>query len=598
MSFIVLAGVLAFATGASPAPPGPSLQPDVPRAITPEASPASLAGAMGIASADLASASLGASDPRGVGVVEGTLSSFPRQGETFAVLATGLAESADDPDANNAEALGDGDPSDDVSFVLDGLNNSQGFDLVQLTLVLTPPPDKTSLSFDFGFYSEEFPDFINNVFNDAFIAELGAEPFSSNITIVGDDINAPANVAFDPNGEVISVNAAYGFDPLQPNPDTGTTYDGTSGLLRATGCLPEVLPTGNVVLVLSITDLGDFRLDSAVFLDNFQWGTSSDCTPGAQRLAIDLVPQTATNPVGTSHTVTATVRDDLGDPIPGRRVGFVVNGAHVIGGSGQTNAGGQATFSFTGVVTGTDAITAWIDENENGNLDFDERFAEVEKIWVESTAISLTPPAALNPVGATHTVTATVLDNLGDPMQGQIVGFWVSGANQAGGQASTDAGGQATFSYTGDSAGQDTIIAWVDKNGDGTPDSNEPAAQANAGWEDPTAITLAAFGAAGQDGQVLLTWETASELENEGFHLWRSTVLRGPYVRLNPALIPARGNETTGQTYTYLDGDVANGVTYYYKLEDVDSHGLSDFHGPVSATPSPIRRVFLPLIAK
>jgi len=37
--------------------------------------------------------------------------------------------------------------------------------------------------------------------------------------------------------------------------------------------------------------------------------------------------------------------------------------------------------------------------------------------------------------------------------------------------------------------------------------------------------------------------------------------------------------------YEYTDYDVINGVTYRYKLEDVDYRGNTELHGPVSATP-------------
>jgi hypothetical protein len=116
--------------------------------------------------------------------------------------------------------------------------------------------------------------------------------------------------------------------------------------------------------------------------------------------------------------------------------------------------------------------------------------------------------------------------------------------------------------------------------------------------EDPTAITLASFIAKAGADHVILTWETASEINNEGFNLWRGEAADGPYTKINASLIPAQGDADTGASYTYTDTAVVKGVTYYYKLEDVDVHGVSAFHGPVSATPSQIRRIYLPLVLK
>ena len=41
----------------------------------------------------------------------------------------------------------------------------------------------------------------------------------------------------------------------------------------------------------------------------------------------------------------------------------------------------------------------------------------------------------------------------------------------------------------------------------------------------------------------------------------------------------------SGASYEYVDTDVKNRKTYYYKLEDIDVNGVATFHGPMSATP-------------
>ena len=56
--------------------------------------------------------------------------------------------------------------------------------------------------------------------------------------------------------------------------------------------------------------------------------------------SLDLTPATATNPVGTPHTVTATLTDREGAPIAGAPIAFTVAGVNPGTGSGTTNAGG------------------------------------------------------------------------------------------------------------------------------------------------------------------------------------------------------------------------------------------------------------------
>jgi hypothetical protein len=81
---------------------------------------------------------------------------------------------------------------------------------------------------------------------------------------------------------------------------------------------------------------------------------------------LSLDPLTATNPVGTTHTVTATVKDSAGAPLAGIHVTFVVTGANA-GASGtcvpascDSDAAGHVSFTYTGTNAGDDTINASI----------------------------------------------------------------------------------------------------------------------------------------------------------------------------------------------------------------------------------------------
>jgi len=101
----------------------------------------------------------------------------------------------------------------------------------------------------------------------------------------------------------------------------------------------------------------------------------------------------------------------------------------------------------------------------------------------------------------------------------------------------------------------------------------------------PTAVGMKTFCAHAYEDYVLLEWTTAHEIDNAGFHLHRSLSREGPYTRINQSLIPGQGYSIRGAHYQFFDEDVEIGVTYYYKLEDVDFHGHGTFHGPAWATP-------------
>jgi len=100
----------------------------------------------------------------------------------------------------------------------------------------------------------------------------------------------------------------------------------------------------------------------------------------------------------------------------------------------------------------------------------------------------------------------------------------------------------------------------------------------------PTLVELVSFLATPvSSGSVSITWETASEIDAEGFHLWRVEKDGKPYTRITETLIPAEGGPLWGARYEYLDDDVSPGGTFLYKLEDIDIYGVSTFHGPVEA---------------
>jgi len=98
-----------------------------------------------------------------------------------------------------------------------------------------------------------------------------------------------------------------------------------------------------------------------------------------------------------------------------------------------------------------------------------------------------------------------------------------------------------------------------------------------------TMIQLTSFTAAGSDCYIEVKWTSATELDNAGFNIHRSTSKDEGYVQINKEFIPAMGSTTHGATYAFTDYDVIDGVTYYYWLEDVDLNGNSTMQGPITA---------------
>lgn len=104
-------------------------------------------------------------------------------------------------------------------------------------------------------------------------------------------------------------------------------------------------------------------------------------------------------------------------------------------------------------------------------------------------------------------------------------------------------------------------------------------------------VELNSFSANAGDRLIKLKWQTRSELENSGFIIMRSKEEAGEYYELasykQNEELQGLGTSSSGKAYSFIDKDISlvNGVTYYYKLIDVDYNGSRQEHGPVSATP-------------
>ena len=160
--------------------------------------------------------------------------------------------------------LGTGDCSNTIAEQFN--QGSSANDYVELRFEVDVPVDVVSLSYDFAFFSTEYPYYFGSEFNDMYVGWLESEAWTGNIS-------------FDANGNPISLNAGF----LDYRDDAGNLpefagtcmrqHAGTGWLSTSTG----VVPGEHITVAFAIFDLSDSILDSYVFLDNFQWG----CEPGA-----------------------------------------------------------------------------------------------------------------------------------------------------------------------------------------------------------------------------------------------------------------------------------------------------------------------------
>jgi hypothetical protein len=217
-------------------------------------------------------------------VADSALAGFPTSGGTYAILSSGDATLAGDPDSSNSLTGENGDGKGTAA------HGTGVHDMVQLRVDLNVPANGNCLSLDFRFLSEEYPEYVGKEFNDGFVAELDGSDFKA--TALG--IEAARNFAFDGSGNVISVNTT-GFAASEA---AGTTYNGATPMLRAL----TPVTAGIHSVYVAVFDQKDAQYDSTAFIDNMRIrtvpagscavGASSDLTP--PDTIIDLGPSGST----------------------------------------------------------------------------------------------------------------------------------------------------------------------------------------------------------------------------------------------------------------------------------------------------------------
>jgi len=192
------------------------------------------------------------------------LGAFDPGGSLPAPLRTnnvGASDCNDDP-----TLVGSGDCSNTIAEQFD--QGGSANDYVEMRVDLDVPDDVVSISYDFAFFSTEWPAYAGSEFNDMYVGWLESE-------------NWTGNISFDGAGNPISLNAGFleYTDQGGGLPELAGTcmarHAGTGWLSTTVG----VTPGESITVVFAIFDLSDSILDSYAFIDNFQLGCEPQSGP-------------------------------------------------------------------------------------------------------------------------------------------------------------------------------------------------------------------------------------------------------------------------------------------------------------------------------
>lgn len=247
------------------------------------------------------------------------------------------------------------------------------------------------------------------------------------------------------------------------------------------------------------------------------WQAAAAQPQPPQPSGLDAEPENDTNRTGETHTVTATVYDQNGEPYEG---GTTVNFEYFQGSPSDTDGNtpespdrtcttdetGSCSIGYTSEDPGNDRMCVWTNDppqmegdafngtcNGEGTSDPDDdpaaadaplpsndRVDVVQKSWQDppqpeanvGSGVDAEPEDDLNQVGDTHTITATVYRPNGQPFTGgstvHFEFFQGSPADADGNtpqtpdrSCQTDQNGRCSVGYTSNTPGTDRVCVWT-----------------------------------------------------------------------------------------------------------------------------------------
>ncbi len=114
-----------------------------------------------------------------------------------------------------------------------------------------------------------------------------------------------------------------------------------------------------------------------------------------------------------------------------------------------------------------------------------------------------------------------------------------------------------------------------------------PAAETASNPAQETGPAAAGTGEAtrGADYKHTLKWSTASEVNNFGYDVYRSTNKAGPFKRITEQPVPGAGTTDSPSYYQFVDATIDPREIYYYYIESISLDGVREKFTPIQQAP-------------
>ncbi len=221
-----------------------------------------------------------------------------QEGKNMLMLSSGSARRPGDPGYKNAGVAAMGTTSQTPpGFPIDSpscpkgtitANDHNANDPAALQLTIRVPTNAQSFSFQFDFYTWEYPGYICTKYNDFFVALQNPAPPNSQLS----------NISFNVKGNPVSVNNGF-LEVCSPQTIKGKTFTCSKGTAELQGTGYEnhaatswletsspVKPGSIIQLRFAVWDMGDHVLSSSVLIDNFKWSAKAASSPGTKPVPV------------------------------------------------------------------------------------------------------------------------------------------------------------------------------------------------------------------------------------------------------------------------------------------------------------------------
>jgi hypothetical protein len=159
------------------------------------------------------------------------------------------------------------------------LGESRANDLLWFRFDLEVPADANGYEFDFAFFSSEYPEWVDTMYNDVFVVWTTSETYTGNVTFIdGQPLTITAladSILYEGNDTQLD---GTGFDGVGGGPmgmGMMEPIGGGTGWFTASG---SAAPGETFTLAWAVFDMGDAYYDTTVVLDAFKWSCEG-CIP-------------------------------------------------------------------------------------------------------------------------------------------------------------------------------------------------------------------------------------------------------------------------------------------------------------------------------